>query len=59
MELSEYTIAEKYSCEVNMIVFQHEGKDTQFWKGHYGSKMAGGVVKIMFDSIVPLVELDL
>lgn len=33
------------------IIFQHEGLDTQFWKGHYGSKMAGGVVRFDFESM--------
>lgn len=43
-----------YKEGVNTIIFQHEGQDTQFWKGHYGSKMSGSVVKILFDSINPI-----
>lgn len=39
------------SAGVTGVVFEHEGKDTQFWKGHYGCKMAGGVVKFLLDSI--------
>ncbi|XP_063908730.1 F-box only protein 6-like isoform X2 [Zophobas morio] len=48
-------VVKNYPSGVRSIVFQHEGRDTQFWKGHYGSKMAGGVVKILFDSIEPLI----
>lgn len=44
----------QYPEGIEGISFQHEGRDTQFWAGHYGSKMAGGVVKILFDSIEPL-----
>lgn len=44
---------ENYPDNVKMLVFEHEGNDTQFWKGHYGSKMAGGVVRFVFDSIQP------
>lgn len=33
------------------INFYHSGSDTQFWAGHYGSKMSGAVVKILWDSI--------
>ncbi|XP_064212417.1 F-box only protein 6 [Tribolium castaneum] len=47
-------VVSDYPPGVDRIVFQHEGRDTQFWKGHYGSKMAGGVLKILFDSIEPL-----
>lgn len=47
-------VIKDYPSGVNRIVFQHEGRDLQFWKGHYGSKMAGGVVKLLFDSIQPL-----
>lgn len=44
-------ILEDYPDDVTKLIFEHEGKDLQFWKGHYGSKMAGGVVKILFDSL--------
>lgn len=40
-----------YPENVSTLVFEHEGQDSQFWKGHYGSKMAGGVLKFVFDSI--------
>lgn len=42
----EYSLSD-YCAGVRYIEFTHEGKDTQFWSGHYGSKMAGGVVKLM------------
>lgn len=48
-------VFEKCPKGVRKIKFWHEGQDTQFWKGHYGSKMAGGVVKIKFDSLDPTV----
>ncbi|RZC35562.1 FBA and/or F-box-like domain containing protein [Asbolus verrucosus] len=46
-------LVKDYPEGVKSIVFQHQGCDTQFWRGHYGSKMAGGVLKILFDSIEP------
>uniref|UniRef100_V5GSZ5 F-box only protein n=1 Tax=Anoplophora glabripennis TaxID=217634 RepID=V5GSZ5_ANOGL len=46
-------LVKEYPPDVAVLIFEHEGSDTQFWKGHYGSKMAGGVVKIVFDSIHP------
>lgn len=45
---------DKYPENVLTLVFEHEGQDTQFWKGHFGSKMAGGVLKFVFDSIEPV-----
>lgn len=47
-------LVKKYSDNIYTLVFEHEGQDTQFWKGHYGSKMAGGVVKFVFDTIEPV-----
>lgn len=47
---------EDYPVKTQKIFFLHEGQDRQFWKGHYGSKMAGGVVKFLFDSIEPTEE---
>nr|CAH7759333.1 unnamed protein product [Callosobruchus chinensis]CAH7761829.1 unnamed protein product [Callosobruchus chinensis] len=47
-------LIEEYPKNVAVLVFEHEGQDTQFWKGHYGSKMAGGIVRVIFDSIEPL-----
>lgn len=44
-------IVKDYPDDVRTLIFEHEGRDTQFWKGHYGSKMAGGVLKFDFDSI--------
>ena len=37
---------ENYGPHVKYVEFEHSGKDTQFWAGYYGSKMAGGVVKV-------------
>ncbi|KAG5900532.1 F-box only protein 6 [Gonioctena quinquepunctata] len=44
-------LIEGYPCNVTTLLFEHEGQDTQFWKGHYGSKMAGGLIRFAFDSI--------
>uniref|UniRef100_A0A1B6J9E4 F-box domain-containing protein n=1 Tax=Homalodisca liturata TaxID=320908 RepID=A0A1B6J9E4_9HEMI len=33
-----------YGPDVRFLLFHHEGIDTQFWAGYYGSKMAGGSV---------------
>uniref|UniRef100_A0A1B6F471 F-box domain-containing protein n=1 Tax=Cuerna arida TaxID=1464854 RepID=A0A1B6F471_9HEMI len=33
-----------YGPGVRFVLFKHGGQDTQFWAGHYGSKMAGGSV---------------
>uniref|UniRef100_A0A023GJX8 Putative f-box only protein 6 n=1 Tax=Amblyomma triste TaxID=251400 RepID=A0A023GJX8_AMBTT len=35
-----------YPSGVRFVQFQHSGTDTQSWSGHYGSKMAGGVVRV-------------
>ena len=37
-----------YGKGVRYIRFADGGKDTQFWGGHYGSKMAGARVRIIF-----------
>ena len=37
-----------YGCGVRYVEFWDKGKDTHFWAGHYGSKMAGATVKIIF-----------
>ncbi|XP_065217207.1 F-box only protein 6-like [Planococcus citri] len=39
-------IFDNYGPGVRYIKFIHEGRDTQCWSGHYGSKMSGAVVKI-------------
>ncbi|KAF2899432.1 hypothetical protein ILUMI_06741 [Ignelater luminosus] len=44
----------EYPDDIEELIFEHEGRDTQYWAGHYGSKMAGGVLKLLFDSIEPL-----
>lgn len=48
-----------YPEGVEGLTFEHEGRDTQFWAGHFGSKMAGGVIKLLFDSIEPIQADDL
>lgn len=35
-----------YGPGVRYIMFIHCGKDTQYWAGHFGSKMAGARVEI-------------
>jgi hypothetical protein len=35
-----------YGPGVRFIKFYHGGMDTQFWAGHYGSKMSGAFVKL-------------
>ncbi|XP_017784556.1 PREDICTED: F-box only protein 6-like [Nicrophorus vespilloides] len=45
------TTVKNYPKNIAKIIFEHEGKDSLFWAGHYGSKMAGAVVKILFDTI--------
>ncbi len=37
--------------DANSIVFNHSAKDNKFWKGHYGPKMAGSLVKILFNTM--------
>ncbi|CAH0552975.1 unnamed protein product [Brassicogethes aeneus] len=37
----------KYPDNLVKIIFQHAGRDGQFWSGHYGAKMSGGVVKFL------------
>ncbi|KAK4883133.1 hypothetical protein RN001_006452 [Aquatica leii] len=43
-----------YPNGLEAINFENEGRNTQSWKGHFGIKMAGGVVKFVFESIQPL-----
>jgi len=38
-----------YGPGVRYVEFWDQGKDTQFWAGHYGSKMAGAVIKVSFN----------
>ncbi|KAK8764354.1 hypothetical protein V5799_033042 [Amblyomma americanum] len=35
-----------YPAGVRFVQFKHSGNDTQFWAGHYGPKMAGGVIRV-------------
>jgi hypothetical protein len=34
--------------QVRYLVFVHDGKDNQFWKGHYGTKFARACVRFRF-----------
>ena len=43
----EHTFAD-YGKGVMYVRFAHGGKDTQFWAGHYGSKMAGSQIRVVF-----------
>ena len=40
-----------YSPGVRYVLFMDGGKDTQFWAGHYGSKMAAATVQVQFDKM--------
>jgi F-box associated region. len=40
-------VFQNYGPGVRFIKFYHGGMDTQFWAGHYGSKMSGACVKLM------------
>lgn len=37
----------KKQGNTSFVVVEHSGKDTQFWAGYYGSKVAGTVVKVL------------
>lgn len=43
-------IFQDYGPGLRYIKFEHESKDTQFWAGHYGAKMAGSYVKVTFET---------
>ncbi|XP_069696587.1 F-box only protein 6-like isoform X2 [Periplaneta americana] len=43
---------QNYGPGVRFIQFFHGGMDTQFWAGHYGSKMSGACVKIVIPAEV-------
>lgn len=42
-------IIDDYPSDIEQIIFIHSARDIQFWKGHYGMKMAGAVVKLLLD----------
>uniref|UniRef100_A0A0R3RTK6 FBA domain-containing protein n=1 Tax=Elaeophora elaphi TaxID=1147741 RepID=A0A0R3RTK6_9BILA len=46
-EKIEHTFS-NYPRGIRYILFQHGGKDQQFWAGHYGSKMAKASVTINY-----------
>lgn len=37
---------QRYGPGIRFIKFYHGGMDTQFWAGHYGSKMTGACIKL-------------
>ncbi|KAF5294644.1 hypothetical protein FQA39_LY02776 [Lamprigera yunnana] len=43
-----------YPSGSRAISFENRGSNTQSWKGHYGVKMAGGVIRFLFKSMEPL-----
>uniref|UniRef100_A0A1B6DUW5 FBA domain-containing protein n=1 Tax=Clastoptera arizonana TaxID=38151 RepID=A0A1B6DUW5_9HEMI len=45
-----------YGIGVRYIMFVHSGVDTQYWNGHYGSKMSGGRVYLEFPQMFPSQE---
>lgn len=48
--MQKEVIITKYPDDVEKIIFRHSAQDTHFWKGHYGMKMAGAVVKLVMES---------
>ncbi|XP_013927197.1 PREDICTED: F-box only protein 27-like [Thamnophis sirtalis] len=40
----------QYGPGVRYILFRHRGKDTQFWKGHYGARVTNSSMVIQFSS---------
>uniref|UniRef100_A0A914Q2E3 FBA domain-containing protein n=1 Tax=Panagrolaimus davidi TaxID=227884 RepID=A0A914Q2E3_9BILA len=45
---------QSYPSETRYIRIESSGKDTQFWAGHYGVKIAESELKIHFDDIPPM-----
>ncbi|XP_025412344.1 F-box only protein 27-like [Sipha flava] len=37
----------KNQSDANHLILYHSGVDTQFWAGHYGTKISGSVVKVI------------
>lgn len=48
----EYTFTD-YPAGVGYVYFEHGGRDTQFWKGHYGTKMARASVVVNIGNGIP------
>lgn len=42
-------VIENYEDTLRYILFEHSGKDTQFWAGHYGIKLRNSSVKLIFE----------
>jgi F-box protein 6 len=41
-------VFEDYPVGVRYVSFTSYGKDTQYWAGHYGSKMAKASIRLRF-----------
>jgi len=37
----------KNQSKASYLILYHSGVDTQFWAGHYGTKISGSVVKVL------------
>lgn len=46
-------VFQSYGPGVRFIKFYHGGMDTQFWAGHYGSKMSGACIKLRIPAPAP------
>jgi hypothetical protein len=40
-----------FSANIGYVYFYHEGKDCQFWAGHYGVKVTDTSVKLVLDNL--------
>lgn len=45
-----------YPETLTMLYFEHSGQNIELFRGHFGTKMAGAVVRFVFDSIKPFQE---
>ncbi|XP_044291439.1 F-box only protein 17-like [Varanus komodoensis] len=43
----------RYGPGVRYVHFQHKGKDTQFWAGHYGARVTNSTVRVKVSSEPP------
>lgn len=49
-------VIDDYPSGVRYIKFYHGGTDTQFWKGHYGSKFTAASLTIEFKNEIHVEE---
>jgi F-box protein 6 len=49
-------VIDDYPSGVRCIKFYHGGTDTQFWKGHYGSKFTAASLTIEFKNEIHVEE---